>query len=129
MLTRREEKRRPKSSASSSSPQTSHVRPKSPAWPKKFKTSTVGLTLPYNAGIAHTVPAEECTDDWLKVVNINLNAVFYCCREFGKVMLAQGHGSIINMASMSGIISNNPQPQCAYNAAKQHFRPVTSIRR
>ena len=72
-----------------------------------------------NAGIAHTVPAEECTDeDWLKVVNINLNAVFYCCREFGKVMLAQERGSIINTASMSGIISNNPQPQCAYNAAK-----------
>jgi NAD(P)-dependent dehydrogenase (short-subunit alcohol dehydrogenase family) len=72
-----------------------------------------------NAGIAHSVPAEECTDEqWLKVVNINLNAVFYCCREFGKAMLAQGRGSIINTASMSGLISNNPQPQCAYNAAK-----------
>jgi NAD(P)-dependent dehydrogenase (short-subunit alcohol dehydrogenase family) len=33
-------------------------------------------------------------------------------------MLAQGRGSIINTASMSGIISNHPQPQCAYNAAK-----------
>src|SRR6201997_1711840 len=72
-----------------------------------------------NAGIAHSVAAEECTDEqWLKVVNINLNAVFYCCREFGKAMLAQGRGSIINTASMSGLISNNPQPQCAYNAAK-----------
>jgi NAD(P)-dependent dehydrogenase (short-subunit alcohol dehydrogenase family) len=72
-----------------------------------------------NAGIAHSVPGEECTDDqWLRVININLNAVFYCCREFGKAMLAQGRGSIINTASMSGIISNNPQPQCAYNAAK-----------
>jgi NAD(P)-dependent dehydrogenase (short-subunit alcohol dehydrogenase family) len=72
-----------------------------------------------NAGIAYTVPSEECTDEeWLKVMNINLNAVFYCCREFGKVMLANGQGSIINRASMSGLISNNPQPQCAYNAAK-----------
>jgi NAD(P)-dependent dehydrogenase (short-subunit alcohol dehydrogenase family) len=72
-----------------------------------------------NAGIAYTVPSEECTDEeWLKVMNINLNAVFYCCREFGKVMLANGQGSIINTASMSGLISNNPQPQCAYNAAK-----------
>jgi NAD(P)-dependent dehydrogenase (short-subunit alcohol dehydrogenase family) len=72
-----------------------------------------------NAGIAYTVPAEECADEeWLKVININLNAVFYCCREFGKVMLTQGQGSIINTASMSGLISNNPQPQCAYNAAK-----------
>jgi NAD(P)-dependent dehydrogenase (short-subunit alcohol dehydrogenase family) len=72
-----------------------------------------------NAGIAHSVPAEECSDEqWLRVININLNAVFYCCREFGRVMLALGKGSIINTASMSGLISNNPQPQCAYNAAK-----------
>jgi NAD(P)-dependent dehydrogenase (short-subunit alcohol dehydrogenase family) len=52
------------------------------------------------------------------VININLNAVFYCCREFGKVMLEQGKGSIINTASMSGIISNTPQPQTAYNVSK-----------
>ena len=72
-----------------------------------------------NAGIAHTVASEECTDEvWSKVIDINLTAVFYCCREFGKVMLAQGRGSLINTASMSGLISNYPQPQCAYNAAK-----------
>jgi NAD(P)-dependent dehydrogenase (short-subunit alcohol dehydrogenase family) len=72
-----------------------------------------------NAGIAVNVPSEECTDeDWHKVININLSAVFYCCREFGKMMLAQGGGSIINSASMSGIISNTPQPQAAYNASK-----------
>jgi NAD(P)-dependent dehydrogenase (short-subunit alcohol dehydrogenase family) len=72
-----------------------------------------------NAGIDVNVPSEECTDeDWHKVISINLNAVFYCCREFGKVMLEQGKGSIINTASMSGIISNTPQPQSAYNASK-----------
>ena len=72
-----------------------------------------------NAGIAVNVPSEECSDeDWLRVININLNAVFYCCREFGKVMLQQGRGSIINLASMSGVISNTPQPQSAYNASK-----------
>jgi NAD(P)-dependent dehydrogenase (short-subunit alcohol dehydrogenase family) len=72
-----------------------------------------------NAGIAHIVPSEECTDEvWHKVISINLTAVFYCCREFGKFMLAQGRGSLINTASMSGLISNHPQPQCAYNAAK-----------
>src|ERR1700722_1069790 len=72
-----------------------------------------------NAGIAVNAPAELCSDeDWHKVLNINLNAVFYCCREFGKVMLEQGKGSIINTASMSGIISNTPQPQSAYNVSK-----------
>ncbi len=72
-----------------------------------------------NAGIAVNSPSEECSDeDWHKVININLHAVFYCCREFGKVMLEQGKGSIINTASMSGIISNTPQPQSAYNVSK-----------
>ena len=72
-----------------------------------------------NAGIAVNVPSEECTDDdWHKVMNVNLSAVFYCCRQFGKIMLEQGKGSIINTASMSGIISNTPQPQAAYNASK-----------
>src|SRR5580704_16003919 len=40
-----------------------------------------------NAGIALNTPSEECSDeDWHKVMNVNLHAVFYCCREFGKVM-------------------------------------------
>ncbi|MBV9491404.1 MAG: SDR family oxidoreductase [Verrucomicrobia bacterium] len=72
-----------------------------------------------NAGIAVNAPSEDCSDeDWLRVININLNAVFWCCREFGKVMLQQGRGSLINIASMSGVISNTPQPQAAYNASK-----------
>ena len=67
-----------------------------------------------NAGIAVNVPSEHCSDEeWHRVININLHAVFYCCREFGKVMLEQGKGSIINTASMSGLVSNTPQPQSA----------------
>jgi NAD(P)-dependent dehydrogenase (short-subunit alcohol dehydrogenase family) len=72
-----------------------------------------------NAGIGKNVPAEDSSDeDWLRVINVNLNSVFYCCREFGKMMLEQGKGSIINTASISGIIANTPQPQSAYNASK-----------
>jgi NAD(P)-dependent dehydrogenase (short-subunit alcohol dehydrogenase family) len=72
-----------------------------------------------NAGIAHSVAGESSSDDeWHMIMNTNLHAVYYGCREFGKVMLAQGKGSIINTASMSGIISNTPQPQAAYNASK-----------
>jgi NAD(P)-dependent dehydrogenase (short-subunit alcohol dehydrogenase family) len=72
-----------------------------------------------NAGVCVNVPSEDCSgEDWRRVIDINLNAVFYCCREFGKVMLKQGKGSIINTASMSGIVSNTPQPQSAYNASK-----------
>ena len=72
-----------------------------------------------NAGICINVPAEEMSyEQWLKVINVNLNGVFLCATAAGRVMLKQGYGSIINMASMSGHIVNVPQPQCAYNASK-----------
>lgn len=72
-----------------------------------------------NAGICINAPADEMTyEQWLKVININLNGVFLTDIEAGKYMLAHGGGSIINTASMSGHIVNVPQPQCAYNASK-----------
>ena len=73
-----------------------------------------------NAGICVNAPAEEMTDEqWLKVINVDLNSVFYCARAAGRVMLTAGRGGrIINTASMSGSIVNRPQLQCAYNAAK-----------
>jgi NAD(P)-dependent dehydrogenase (short-subunit alcohol dehydrogenase family) len=72
-----------------------------------------------NAGVVHNIPSEEVTDEeWRSVMSVNLDGVFYCCREAGKVMLDQGSGAIVNIASMSGIVSNHPQPQSAYNASK-----------
>lgn len=72
-----------------------------------------------NAGICINVPAEEMTiEQWKKVIDINLTGVFITDQAAGRVMLDQGHGSIINTASMSGHIVNVPQPQCAYNASK-----------
>lgn len=72
-----------------------------------------------NAGMCLNVPAEEMSyEDWLKVVNLNLNSVFLCSTAAGRYMLKQGHGSIVNTASMSAHIVNRPQPQCSYNATK-----------
>lgn len=72
-----------------------------------------------NAGMCLNVPAEEMSyEDWLKVVNLNLNSVFLCSTAVGRYMLKQGHGSIVNTASMSAHIVNRPQPQCSYNATK-----------
>lgn len=73
-----------------------------------------------NAGICIHSPAENMSDeDWLKVIEVNLNSVFYCARAAGKLMISQGRpGSIINTASMSARIVNHPQPQAAYNASK-----------
>ena len=41
-----------------------------------------------------------------------------CCREVGKYMLDRGAGAIVNIASMSGMVVNRPQPQAAYNVSK-----------
>lgn len=72
-----------------------------------------------NAGIALNIPAEEMSfADWKKVIDVNLTGVFLTAQAAGKVMIAQGGGSIINTASMSAHIVNIPQPQCAYNASK-----------
>jgi len=72
-----------------------------------------------NAGICINTPAAEMTfEQWKKVIDVNLTGVFLTAQAAGKVMIAQGSGSIINTASMSGHIVNVPQPQCAYNASK-----------
>lgn len=72
-----------------------------------------------NAGIANNIPAEDYPDkDWLNVMDVNLNGVFWCCREIGARMLEQGSGAIVNIASMSGLVVNDPQPQVAYNVSK-----------
>src|SRR5260221_7887123 len=76
--------------------------------------------LVFNGAInsSHT-PAELTEDEhWLNVIDINLNGVFWCCRAFGKHMLARKSGSIVNIGSMSGFIVNQPQPQSYYNASK-----------
>jgi NAD(P)-dependent dehydrogenase (short-subunit alcohol dehydrogenase family) len=72
-----------------------------------------------NAGIWRGDDAEKVTtEDWREVIDVNLTGQFIMSREVGKVMIEQGKGSIINVASMSGMIVNTPQNQCAYNASK-----------
>ena len=72
-----------------------------------------------NAGIVRNVPSEDISDaDWEVVMSVNVNGLFWCCREFGRKMLGAGKGSIVSTASMSGMISNHPQPQAGYNASK-----------
>lgn len=79
-----------------------------------------------NAGIAKGSPSETTSDEeWNRVIDINLNGVYWCNRAFGKHMLAKGSGSIVNLGSMSGIISNKPQPQSHYNASKAAVHMLT----
>ena len=72
-----------------------------------------------NAGIAIRSPAEKIPDaDWDAVLNVNLKAVYLCCRAEGQVMLSQKSGSIINLISMSAQVANRPQLHAHYNASK-----------
>ncbi len=72
-----------------------------------------------NAGIGQWVDAETMPEaDWDKMLNVNLKGVFLCCQAEARVMLEAGYGKIINMASMSGHVSNTPQNQAHYNASK-----------
>ena len=80
-----------------------------------------------NAGIARSeTPAETVADEhWLNVIDVNLNGTFWCCRAFGKHMLAAGSGTIVNIGSMSGFIVNKPQAQSYYNASKAAVHQLT----
>lgn len=71
------------------------------------------------AGIARHGASEETTDDdWRRIIEVNLDGTYFCCRAVGRHMLERGSGVIVNIASMSGSIVNVPQPQAAYNASK-----------
>lgn len=73
-----------------------------------------------NAGIAWPdTPGEAIPDEiWNRIIDVDLNGVYWSCREFAKPMLERGFGSIVTLGSMSGLISNKPQRQAHYNAAK-----------
>ncbi len=82
----------------------------------RFETVDV---LVNNAGIVRNTPALDIGDEeWTRILDVNVNGVFYCCREFGRGMVAAGRGSIVNIASMSGLVANKPQPQAHYNTSK-----------
>jgi 3-oxoacyl-[acyl-carrier protein] reductase len=71
-----------------------------------------------NAGIlGPSLPVwEYSTEIWHNIIETNLTGTFYTCREIVPVMLKQGSGKIVNMASVAGK-EGNPS-QCAYSAAK-----------
>ena len=71
-----------------------------------------------NAGVGQNVaPVSDLTDEeWQRVINITLTGTFYCCRAAARLMEKQGHGSIVNIASING--QNPAALVAAYNVAK-----------
>ncbi|ODV84735.1 hypothetical protein CANARDRAFT_8314 [[Candida] arabinofermentans NRRL YB-2248] len=76
-----------------------------------------------NAGViweTGSILNDENDDDksWHRVIDVDLNGVYYCAKNVGKVFKKNGKGSLIITASMSGMIVNVPNFQMPYNAAK-----------
>lgn len=71
-----------------------------------------------NAGIAgmNTAVAEYPLDEWNKVIDLNLNAVFYCCKAVVPFMIKNNYGRIVNIASIAGK-EGNPNAS-AYSSSK-----------
>ena len=71
-----------------------------------------------NAGVAgkNTTVAEYPVDEWNKVINLNLNAVFYCCKAVVPYMEKNNYGRIVNIASIAGK-EGNPNAS-AYSTSK-----------
>jgi len=72
-----------------------------------------------NAGIGTPMPAEdEPIDHFRQVVEVNLNALFLLSQLVGRQMIGQGSGSIVNIASMLGLVASAPVKQASYTASK-----------
>ena len=71
-----------------------------------------------NAGIAgmNTTVADYPLDEWKKVMNLNLNSVFYCCKAVVPFMTRNNYGRIVNIASIAGK-EGNPNAS-AYSTSK-----------
>ena len=71
-----------------------------------------------NAGIAgmNKTVAEYPLDEWKKVINLNLNSVFYCCKAVVPFMEKNNYGRIVNIASIAGK-EGNPNAS-AYSTSK-----------
>ena len=77
-----------------------------------------------NAGIIRRAPAAEVTAaDWDEVMTVDLDAVFHLSQAAGRVMLAQGGGRIVNIASMLSFQGGLRVP--AYTAAKHAVLGLT----
>jgi 3-oxoacyl-[acyl-carrier protein] reductase len=72
--------------------------------------ASAGITGP------NTTTWEYPVADWRRVMDVNVNAIFYCCRAVVPVMQRAGYGRIVNIASIAGK-EGNPNAS-AYSTSK-----------
>ena len=84
---------------------------------KNLRNSKIDILI-NNAGI--TGPTAELwnysVDDWNKVINVNLNGTYICCKLIVPLMIKNNYGRIVNIASVSGKDGN--ANASAYSSAK-----------
>lgn len=72
-----------------------------------------------NAGITWgSLPEEMVASDWQKVLDVNLNGTFFCCKHFGKAMIERRSGSIINISSIMALQGETILSAPSYSASK-----------
>jgi len=72
-----------------------------------------------NAGVTSRAPLEDLPlEDWERVLRVNLTGTFLCSKHAARPMIAQKAGSIINIASMSGLVGNRGGDNSHYCASK-----------
>jgi NAD(P)-dependent dehydrogenase (short-subunit alcohol dehydrogenase family) len=79
-----------------------------------------------NAGITHVEPAENLSyENYRKVMDLNLDSVFFMSQAAGRIMIGQKAGVIINTSSNSDRLVMTPQKQAVYNASKAGVSMLT----
>ncbi len=78
------------------------------------------------AGVAILEDAETISEDsWRKTIALNLSASFFMAQEAGRVMIRQGGGKIINMASQAALVALDRH--VAYNSSKAGIVAMTQV--
>jgi NAD(P)-dependent dehydrogenase (short-subunit alcohol dehydrogenase family) len=74
--------------------------------------------------ITHKTPTLECSEEeWTSILDINLNGMWRSCQIFGKTMVGQGFGKILNIASLSTFVGFNQV--AAYGVSKAGVGALT----
>jgi NAD(P)-dependent dehydrogenase (short-subunit alcohol dehydrogenase family) len=76
------------------------------------------------AGVTMRVPTLECSEeDWTRILDINLTGTLRTCQIFGRTMIEQGYGRIINVASLTTLVAF--RDVAAYGASKAAVGALT----
>jgi NAD(P)-dependent dehydrogenase (short-subunit alcohol dehydrogenase family) len=76
------------------------------------------------AGITNKIPTLECSEEeWTSILDINLNGTWRSCQIFGKTMVGQGFGKILNIASLTTFVGFNQV--AAYGVSKAGVGALT----